>query len=70
MDRTALSLTPEQHEKYIKIASSDTVELNFDVPSARIQPLDTDFESQKFKMVSACERVLSFSKNISAREKT
>lgn len=69
MDRTVLSLTPEQHEKYLKIASSDTVDLNFDVPSANIQPLDTDFEAQKFKMTSGCERVLSFSNNNSFFQK-
>ncbi len=63
MDNLILSFTPTQHKKYLEIASSNTVLLNFDIPSIEIKDLSIDNRSAKTKMISACEKIFEFSKN-------
>lgn len=63
MDNLILSFTPTQHKKYLEIASANTVELNFDIPSIEIKDLSIDITSAKTKMMNVCEKILEFSKN-------
>ena len=70
MDNLILSLTPEQHKKYIEIKNEKAPLLNFDVPSIQIEYCSIDTRGAKNMIANACEKLLVFSKHDSFFEKS
>ncbi len=64
MEALILSLTQDQHQKYLSLLGQDEVELNFEVESTRLENIfDEKIQNTKEKMIFCCEKLTEFAKS-------
>ena len=63
MDALILSLTNDQHKKYLSLVGKDDIILNFEIQEINFEAhSDENIKKAKNKIISSCETLLGFEK--------
>ena len=64
MDALILSLSPEQHKKYLAIMKSEEINLDFEIGKAEFEAYrDENIKNAKNDMLNVCEKLMNFAKS-------